>query len=442
MNRRVFLRAGLLAGAAAAVALGPAPALAQAAPVIVEIVNGIARIPASVAASMSPWQANLANRSVQRVLQVSAQQGLSRSAANALLTQSVRPVLAARGAGGLVRGLAMAGLLIGLTWALQDAAVNLSGSDVVATRSVNTSSMMSYPYESTITNVGTGVYRNQATNPTALVAYQRTTIQGWSGGTVPAPSGWSWVYQRNVSGGVEVWFSKTLASGVTSATFPPIPLERAGDAASAAQVVQESSLVALEPHLAKAALLDATALPFGQSRPYPVPSSASEPLPYPWPSAAVSGGTWTAPTWGDITSPVTAPSASIDPATVPWQFPDVVEFPNGNPTPTPSPTPTTSEPPYAAGDPVEPDGVGDLPGFNAFVDPFRHLFNPFRDVFAGSDAACPPFNLPAIAFPPYGSIAGQTITYHCELFEPFRSVIVAASTAAGGWAAVSHIMDA
>jgi hypothetical protein len=440
VTRRGFLRGGLLAGSALAVAALPMPAFAQAAPIVVEIVNGIARIPASVASQMTPWQANLANRSVQRVLQVGAQQGLTRSAANGLLTQSIRPILAARGPGGLVRGLVTTGLLVGFAWALQDAIVNTAAGNVTATRSVNTGAMMGYPYESSILNVGTGIYRNHATTPTALTAYQRTTVLAWTGGTVPAPSGWTWVHQRNVTGGVEVWFSKAVAVGATSVVFPPLPMTQVQDAVAPAQVVQEQSLVALEPELARAALLDPQALPNPVTRPYPVPTSPAEPLPYPWPSQPVSPGNYPAPSWGDLTSPVPTPAPAIDPATVPWQFPDVAPFPETNPNPNPSPSPTT--PPYPTGDPVEPETVADLPGFEPFVSPFRTLFDPFKGVYAGANSACPSFNMQSVSFGPLGTMPGQTFTYHCQLVEPFKPIIIAASTAAGGWAAISHIVDA
>ena len=174
-------------------------------------------------------------------------------------------------------------------------------------------------------------------------------------------------------------------------------------------------------------------------------AAAGHPLPGPFADPA----TVPAPVPGDFPAPNLHPRPGPGAATKPIPGtdgetsspPDLASDPDSGANPDPDPDPDPGQP-YPPGEAVDPEAPAELPAFSEFVDPFKDLFNPFKDVFAVTGGSCPSVTLPSLSFGQVGSIAGQVIDVHCQMIEPFHNVIVGAAAAAGGWSAVSHILDA
>jgi hypothetical protein len=327
---------------------------------------------------------------------------------------------------------------------------------IIPAGSNNNTYLMSYPYTASVLDLpmGTSLRRNAQTNPTGLVAYYKVDFPGTTNPPVNLPGGWN----RN-----NTQFIGTSPSVNRTTYAQPITLTQlqngvvvtqpdAPPGALAQPVADALALPALEADklhqfMVRQALAT-DAAENGSQAALPGYQLAS-PLPFSWPREVPE----TPPlTVGDWRAPWPAVPPAVDPQTRPWELSqtDWDALPTINPStgtstnPNPGQTldPAGNPLPIATGPEVTPETGEDLPPFEKFVAPFRNAFDPFKNVFAAGSATCPSFTMAPVAFPPFGTMGGQSFTYHCQIIEPFRSVIVAASTAAGGWAAINHIMEA
>jgi len=328
------------------------------------------------------------------------------------------------------------------------------GNLTVPPGSNNSTAYMSYPYYSSILDIPLGITiaRNANTSPSGLVAYYRFDYPSTQTPPSSTGDGWSRSHiQFSVAPDTNrATYTKTITSGQASSGIvidvPNAPGVLVPGFAGT-EAIPNGEADKMHEFLVRKALADDAAAN-GANAAFPGYQLAS-PLPFAWPSDVPSDAPQTV---GDWKADWPAIPPAEDPQTHPWELPqqdwDAVPTINpstgqpNNPNPGTSTDPDGGNLPIATGPEVTPDGVGELPGFRAFVDPFENLFNPFKDVFTGSEAACPGVTFPSLSFGSVGTIQGQVISVHCEMIEPFRAVIIGASAAAGGWSAISHILDA
>lgn len=361
LSRRAFLFACSCSVVALAV---PSPALAAPSRTVVidtfKDANGVWRtaIPNDIASELGEIRAAELKEVSRRALVTAQAQNLSLPKANGLLTRMAAPVLRARAAGGIAGALLQAGLMVGLTVALASATAELSkdASTMVLNRACAT--MPQVPSGASIWDLSTGAYRNA--QGTAATAYQRTTAVT-TGGSAPAPAGWSWAAQRNATSigngqfRSEVMFSKQVACGERVAFPPTVPegaipgAEHGGNetdtnsAQNRVKVIDGIHREAAKDQEAKKPIPggeDATVQDPGITIPAPGATDVSPPVVGP----DVPGSSYIAPRPGignEDTRFTFAPGTQLGEDTTPT--PDPTPTPGG--TPTPSPTPDWGEPP-------------------------------------------------------------------------------------------------
>lgn len=409
--------------------------------------------------NLAPNQRLIANRTMTKVAIGMKSSGLTLGRTNRAL-RAVGKVLRVARVGGPWGFLAATAVGYGLEIILDGGLEHLFGDPegpsgtVIPPGSNTTNAYMSYPYYSSILDIPTGttVARNKAVDPTSISAYYRFDHPS----SVLPPSstagGWTRSHTQNSVAPQtnRTTYTKAISSGQAQAgiviELPNDPnILIPGFASTTAIPNAQADL--MQRFLARKALADDAAAN-GSAAAFPGYALGDE-LPFAWPAEVPQQSPLTVGDWKTNWPSI---PATVDPNTYPWELPqsdwDTLPTVNpdtgysSNPNPGQSTDPEGNPLPIATGPEVEPSAVGELPGFRAFVDPFENLFNPFKTVFSTGDVACPPMTWPGWTYGGYGSAAPVTITYHCDMIEPFRTVIVAASTALGGWAAVSHIMEA
>lgn len=449
MNRRAFLGAAL--GGCAVLALAPSIALAQGGPIVIEMTEVRPGVFSPVHRNQLPSaRLTILEEANRRALLTQQAQSMNGRATNGLFSRIMRNVLKPTGGpAGLVRNLVTGGLMLGMTWALSNGtAIQGVTGGIQQTFPGTTAPTSSFPLQpASVANITNGVYR---TSNGALVAWS-VRVGVTQGGTLPAAAGWNWHSQVTIraldAGGIVVraWFSRQLRASfeggvpVQPFAFPEVPADSPAEAFD--QVPLSETIPADIAARIPEALVKAPGDVIAESDIVADPGAISQVAGSP---QAISIGSTS---FNQLAAPLSSEAQSlfgVNEAQAPVvQLPESVAPTDPNPSPSPSPSPTA--PPtvgLAPGDPVEPGEVGELPTFDAFVNPFRNLFDPFAGVFEAGSPSCPSFNMASVQFGPFGSVGGQSFTYHCQVIEPFRPVIVAASAALGGWAAVSHILEA
>jgi hypothetical protein len=268
---------------------------------------------------------------------------------------------------------------------------------------------------------------------------------------------WSLWKQVNTGSGWEADWLWTPPAGKTQADFnhatdvapyqttkvTPAEIHKALDTADQTLPIADPWMVAalhgLAVETAKTQQAAGTPLPGPFADPVSVPVPIPADLPAPATNPRPGPGAASKPIPGPDGSTATPPDLASDPNPNPNPDPD--PDPDPDPNPDPDPDPGTEGPPL--GEEVTPDGVGELPGYEEFASPFRTLFDPFKAIYGdGAGSSCPSITWPGMDWGAAGSSAPITINQHCTLFEPLKPAIMAASAAAGGWAAMSHIVDA
>lgn len=438
MTRRDLLRGALCAGVAFSVAAIPIPLAAQTGPVFLDMVknpNGTFSLPSGSASLVSGPRAALMQQASDRALRVAQAQNLSLPKANGLLTRMMRPLAASKGVGGLARELLAAGLIAGLVWSLADGTQirDTTGSGVLQRGGNVCGSAAIYPLvPNQITSVQTGIYR---TSSNGVVAYSRQVVTGWTGGTVPAPAGWTWSFQRNVAGGIEVWFSQQIASANCEQFKFPVVAPVSGPLQAPPETPIPEDVKAAIPDTSYKVSPPITAPPPGQTIEDPGFNVGSN-----LPGQRVAGPPGV--TLGDISQEWTD-AFGQDPF---FRFPPDTVFGDGSNTgpggggpgdvPPGGETPPPGVP-YPPGSPVEPNAVGDLPTFDNFSGPFVGLFDPFKAALGGS-ASCAPVPVP-FQFAQYSGTGSFNI---CPVIEPIAPAIMIVSAGLGAYTAIDNILDA
>lgn len=459
--RRAFL--GGVAGAVFAVASGRA--FGQALPnppvhVPYSPSTKVVSFPTASNDNLAPKQRYIANRTMTKVAIGMKSSGMTLGRTNKVL-RVVGKVLGVARVGGpwgllasVAGGYALSILLEGGINFTFGNSEGDSENIVIPAGSNSTMYYMTYPYYSDVTvlPVGMTMSRNAASSPTGLRVHFRVDYASTETSPSTLAGGWSRTHtQFGVSPGVNrITYTRPVTVSETSSgvvvTMPTAPGSLAVGFASTTAIPNVEA-DKMQQFLARQALAEDAALNGGLAA-FPGYNKAQV-IPFSWPldvplEAPLTVGDWKAD-WPAI------PSAE-NPVNHPWELSqnDWDALPTVNPDTgySSNPNPGTSTDPEGnplsipTGPEVEPAGVGELPGFRAFVDPFENLFNPFKAAFSTGEVTCPSMTWPGWTYGGYGSAAPVTITYHCDMIEPFKPVIVAASTALGGWAAVSHIMEA
>jgi hypothetical protein len=294
------------------------------------------KIPTNLATKMDVVRVQALEVSSNRMLAVAQAQNLALPKANGLLTRIWRPSLRSMSRG-VAPALLEVGLIVGLSIATSLATVELSKTSSTLTMSgQQCAALPTAP--SSVTEQSTGIYRNS--NGTAGSAVQRTTIQSTSSGTVPAPSGWAWSYQRQIGQTFneagqrlytwEVWFSKNVTCGERVA-FPPTtdPLgsipNSSGEKTQADQN-SEANRVKVIDGLHNWGQSEQSTKPFPGGEIVGQVEEPGIPIPPASQFAPPSFQTTPAPlTPADLTTPL--PSPVIDPENTHVKFPDTVGLP-------------------------------------------------------------------------------------------------------------------
>lgn len=232
MTRRGFLN-GFLLGTTV-LALVPASALAQSSASTTTITMGKDAagrysVPTDIAANMNAERLALIEAKANAIARVAQAEAIGVAEGGGMLTRFAAPLLGATSRGGLVGGLVGAGLLLGLTWALSNATIDLSTNGLKTT--IPAQACAALPAApSSILDVGTGIYKSS--NSTLENVYMTQFVSNPSGGSVAAPSGWSNIYQGSPSNGLtRVVFSPVPTPACGSAvTLPTVPGSNANDA--------------------------------------------------------------------------------------------------------------------------------------------------------------------------------------------------------------------
>lgn len=440
MNRRAFL-GGALAGVAL-LALAPSPLLAQPSGTIKILTPQAGGGYVITEASPLSGQRGLVMARGREI--ISAQNQLSVRQQNGLMHRFTRSLLKPQSPASFVRNLVLGGLLIGVTWAVSNHVAITPREGGGFNRSSPASSHPTSSYQlaqSSILNQGSGIFRSSNGQ---LVAWR--VEQGVGAGS-RSYAGWSRAHVVNVRTNEigqtiqKVWFTRVIrAANVASHAEVDLGSTEGTEAEEAYAELAEQTMSQEVAERIEEALINAPAEAVAENE-YVAEAPAAPAITRP-----ASVGPAATGSLGGLVNPEPGESEAWAPVVNgPAQ---AIVNPNvgtGTGTGGGSSGGGTTSPPaggFPAGEPVEPGAVEELPSFDAFVNPFRNLFDPFAGAFQVGSPSCPSINVASIQFGTYGGVGGQSFAYHCQIIEPFRPIIVAASTALGGYAAVSHILEA
>lgn len=465
ISRRAML-AGLLAGSAAFVVSGTA--LGQALPVEPVIVpynpsTRLVSLPVAANDNLATnAQRTIANRTLTKAVTGMKSAGIGLTRTNTAL-RAIGKVLSVARVGGPWGFLASVAVGYGLEILLEGGLSYLfgdaegPGNATVPPGSNNSTAYMSYPWYSSVLDMPLGItiVRNSNSSPTGLNAFYRYDYPSSSPTPPSTADGWSRNHiQNSVSAGTNrATYVKAITSGQASSGIvidvPNDPAILVPGFAEGTGIVN-SSAEEMHKFLVRQALAEDAAAN-GSAAAFPGYDKA-QPLPFAWPQEVPQSEPLTVGDWKQAW-PETPPEVS--PVTKPWVLPQedwdqVPTIDPGTGTST-QPDPGTdtgadnSTLPIATGPEVTPDGVGELPGFHQFVDPFNNLFDPFKNAMGSGSSSCPALHVPSMDFTGFagGKASGvYTTTYHCDVIEPMRPAIIAAGTAIGAFTAIDNILEA
>lgn len=437
MNRRQLLRGALLGTVALAV---PGPLLAQnTTGRTVRFQKGMDALWALLPedrAMVGEKRAKLMEKTANRAWNIGTYQGLTPAKKNGLLTKGLRVLSRSAGRGGLLRTLGTAALIAGIEWALSDGSVVTKPNETEYERKQRECrNAGNYPLlPGQISMVNTGMYRNSNGN---IIAYSKQAVPGWTGGTVPAPSGWSWAYQTSALGVTQVWFSRQVTTdNCKDFTWPRVPMPELPDLTGPDQPLPDDVKRKLPDVIIETGPVITTPKPDNQEE----PDNKTRPKP-PFESPLPDTITTTdlSTPWDEVFG--TDPWFEFDPAV------NTDPDPNTQPTPTPTSSPTpgtgtgtdggTGSSPYPPGEEVEPESGGELPTFDKFSGPFRTLFDPFGAAFGGTGTCGP---VPVLF--QYNTISSTGTWNICPAIQPIAGGISLMSAGLGAYTCIDNILDA